>query len=265
MQHVEYLREHHDEAMAAGYLQNVVVNDADIAPRDRARAILELADCLQNLGRHAETLCWLKIWMGLFPAGPETAAVAYRMGRIYTQMGLRSLARDSYYLALSFAINQGQVQNADDLQRYQRLTNGTLWALADNEYQAGEWARAAELVRPLPARGADGLRRVAGDGRLPAGRLLLPAAAKRQGRGGLHGGAGASIPSIRSRPRRGCGFTISTSWPSKPAQAQARAAGAGLDGAHRLAGATKPTGSSARPSCCSRSTARAARRCRRCC
>jgi tetratricopeptide (TPR) repeat protein len=145
LQHAEDLRRHHDEAMAAGYLQNVIVDDADISPRDRARAILELSDCLQVLGRQAETLCWLKIWMGLYSGRPETAAVAYRMGKIYTQMGLASLARDSYYLALSFAINQGQVQDAADLQRYQRLTNGTLWALADNEYQTGEWARAAEL------------------------------------------------------------------------------------------------------------------------
>jgi tetratricopeptide (TPR) repeat protein len=145
LQHVEYLRQHHDEAMAAGYLQNVIVDDVDISPPDRARAILELADCLQVLGRQAETLCWLKIWMGLYSGRTETAAVAYRMGKIYTQMGLPSLARDSYYLALSFAINQGQVQDADDLRRYQRLTNGTLWALADNEYHAGEWARAAEL------------------------------------------------------------------------------------------------------------------------
>jgi tetratricopeptide (TPR) repeat protein len=83
--------------------------------------------------------------MGLNEGRPETAAVAYRMGTIYTRMGLPSMARDSYYLALSYAINQGQVQNAADLAHYQRLTNGTLWALADNEYRAGEWQRGAEL------------------------------------------------------------------------------------------------------------------------
>ena len=145
LRHADDLRRHNDDSMAAGYLQNVVVNDVDIAPRDRARAILELADCLQSLHRQAETLCWLKIWMGLYSGRPETAAVAYRMGMIYTRMGLPSMARDSYYLALSYAINQGQVQSPDDLKHYQRLTSGTLWALADNEYQAGEWARAAEL------------------------------------------------------------------------------------------------------------------------
>jgi tetratricopeptide (TPR) repeat protein len=145
LRHAEYLRSHHDDASAAEYLQAVVTNDADISSRDRARAILDLADSLQAVQRPAETLCWLKIWMGLYSGRPETAAVAYRMGRMYTQMGLPSLARDSYYLALSFAINQGQVQNPDDLQHYQRLTNGTLWALAENEYQAGQWARAAEL------------------------------------------------------------------------------------------------------------------------
>jgi tetratricopeptide (TPR) repeat protein len=145
LQHVEYLHLHNDEAMAADYLQHVVVNDPEISTPDRARAILELTDSLKNLHRRAETLCWLKIWMGLYSGRPETAAVAYRMGSIYTHMGLPSLARDSFYLALSYAINHGQVQSADDLQQYQRLTNGLLWALAENEYQAGEWARGAEL------------------------------------------------------------------------------------------------------------------------
>jgi tetratricopeptide (TPR) repeat protein len=145
LQHVEYLRLHNDEAMAADYLQHVVVNDPDLSTPDRARAILELADSLKLLHRQAETLCWLKIWMGLYSGRPETAAVAYRMGMIYTHMRLPSLARDSYYLALSYAINHGQVQSPDDLRHYQRLTNGVLWALAENEYQAGEWARSAEL------------------------------------------------------------------------------------------------------------------------
>lgn len=145
LKHVDDLRQHDDEAMAADYLQNVVVNNPDLPERDRARAILELADSLQILHRRAERLCWLKIWMGLYSGRPETAAVAYRMGSIYTRMGLFNLARDSYYLALSYAINHGQVQDAADLAHYQRLTNGTLWALAQNEYQAGQWARGAEL------------------------------------------------------------------------------------------------------------------------
>ncbi len=144
MKHVEDLRAHHDSQMAATYLQKVVVNP-DLSARDRSQAIMELADCLGETGQTADELCWLKIWMQLYPARPEVGAVAYRMGALYTQMGLSDLARDQFYLALSSAVNHGQVQGAAELDQYTRLTCGTLWALALNEYQAGDWARAAEL------------------------------------------------------------------------------------------------------------------------
>jgi tetratricopeptide (TPR) repeat protein len=55
------------------------------------------------------------------------------------------MARDAYYLALAHAVNQGQVENTDDLKRYTQLTEGTLWELAANEYQSADWSRAAEL------------------------------------------------------------------------------------------------------------------------
>jgi tetratricopeptide (TPR) repeat protein len=48
-------------------------------------------------------------------------------------------------MALSNAINHGQVQDAGDLAQYTKLTTGTLWALAQNEYGSGNWQRAAEL------------------------------------------------------------------------------------------------------------------------
>jgi tetratricopeptide (TPR) repeat protein len=142
--HAEYLRKHHDEAGAVGYLQRTITH-TELTPRDRARGIIELADCLDAGQREAESLCWLKIWMQMYPARPEVGAVAFRLGTLYTKMGLPSLARDAYYQALSSAINQGQVQNTDDLKHYTRLTVATLWALAANEYQGGQWKRAAEL------------------------------------------------------------------------------------------------------------------------
>jgi outer membrane protein assembly factor BamD (BamD/ComL family) len=121
------------------------VTNGDILPQYRARAILELADCLGAQHQEAEALCWLKIWMELYPARPEIGAVAYRIGAIYTQMGLPDQARDAFYLALAHTINEGQVQTSDDLRRYTELTVGTLWGLAANEYQSGQWSRAAQL------------------------------------------------------------------------------------------------------------------------
>jgi len=144
MKEVEYLREHRDSQMAVTYLEKVVINH-DLPARYRAQAILELADSLGETNQTAEELCWLKIWMQMYPARPEVGAVAYRMGYLYTQMGLSDLARDQFYLALSNAVNHGEVQGAADLQEYTRLTTGTLWALAMNEYQSGDWSRAAEL------------------------------------------------------------------------------------------------------------------------
>jgi tetratricopeptide (TPR) repeat protein len=162
--HVDYLRKHHDEAGAVGYLQRTITH-TDLTPRDRARGILELADCLDAGQREAESLCWLKIWMQMYPARPEVGAVAFRLGTLYTKMGLPSLARDAYYQALSSAINQGQVQNTDDLKHYTRLTVATLWALAANEYQGGQWKRAAELfdryVREAPSAPAISLENAA--------------------------------------------------------------------------------------------------------
>jgi tetratricopeptide (TPR) repeat protein len=152
--HVDYLRRHHDEAGAIGYLEKVVTSPG-ISSRDRARAILELADFLQEAQRDAESLCWLKIWMQLYPDRREIGAVAFRVGTLYTAMGLPNLARDAYYRALSSAINQGQVQSNDDLNSYQRLTIATLWALAANEYQAGQWSRAAELLDRYVREAAD--------------------------------------------------------------------------------------------------------------
>ena len=143
-QRVEYLRKHKDDILAAAYLRQIITTD-QLRPQFRARAILELADCLEGSNQEAEALCWLKIWVELYPARPEIGAVAYRLGSLYSQMGLHDLARDSYYLALAHTINEGQVQSADDLKRYTELTVGTLWGLAANEYQSGQWARAAEL------------------------------------------------------------------------------------------------------------------------
>ena len=95
-----------DPVMAATYL-NSIVDRPDIDPRDRAQVILELADCLHAEGKNAESLSWLKIWMELYPGRPEVGAVAYRLGTLYTEMGLTGPARDAYYKALSSAINQG--------------------------------------------------------------------------------------------------------------------------------------------------------------
>jgi len=143
-QQVDYLLKHKDTVMAIAYLRNIVTNP-DLAPQYRARVILQLADCLAAQHQEAESLCWLKIWVELYPARPEIGAVAYRVGSLYTQMGLPDLARDAYYLALAHTINEGQVQNAEDLKRYTELTVGTLWGLATNEYQSGQWQRASEL------------------------------------------------------------------------------------------------------------------------
>ncbi len=144
LKRVAYLRQHGDKILAIAYLKQCVGN-GDILPQWRARAILELADCLAEEHQEAEGLCWLKIWMTLFPQRPEIGAVAYRVGAMYTQMGLPDQARDAYYLALAHTINEGKVQSAEDLKRYTELTVGTLWGLAANEYQSGSWARAAEL------------------------------------------------------------------------------------------------------------------------
>ena len=144
LQQVDYLRKHNDLIGAIDYLRQIAMK-GDIPSQYRARAILELSDCLETEHQEAEALCWLKIWMELYPARPEMGAIAYRMGTIYTKMGLPDLARDAYYLALAHTVNEAQVKDANDLKQYTRLTVGTLWAMADNEYQSGQWARAAEL------------------------------------------------------------------------------------------------------------------------
>ncbi len=142
--HVDYLRKHNDVTMAISYLRQLVTNQ-NLLPQDRARVIVELADTLQASHQEAESLCWLKIWMQLYPSRPEFGAVTFRIGTIYTHMGLPDLARDAYYLTLAHSVNDGQVQSEEDLREYTKLTVGTLWALAANEYEAGQWSRAAEL------------------------------------------------------------------------------------------------------------------------
>jgi outer membrane protein assembly factor BamD (BamD/ComL family) len=141
---VDYLRKHNDSIEAIDYLRRIAMK-GDILPQHRARAIIELADCLETQHQEAEALCWLKIWIELYPTRPEMGAIAYRMGTIYTKMGLPDMARDAYYLALAHSVNEGQVQDANDLKQYTRLTVGTLWAMAANEYESGQWTRAAEL------------------------------------------------------------------------------------------------------------------------
>jgi len=141
---VEYLRKHNDYIMAISYLRELVTN-GNLRSQYRARAILELADCLDHERQPAEALCWLKIWAELYPARPEFGAVAYRTGSLYSRMGLPDLARDAFYLALAHSVNDAQVHDAEDVQRYMRLTEGTLWAMAANEYENGQWARGAEL------------------------------------------------------------------------------------------------------------------------
>jgi outer membrane protein assembly factor BamD (BamD/ComL family) len=141
---VAYLRKHNDNFMAVSYLRKILANTT-LRPQYRARCMLELSDCLAASHQEPEALCWLKLWTEMYPSRPEIGAVAYRLGTMYTRMELPDLARDAYYLALAHTINQGEVQTPEDLKQYTRLTVGTLWALAANEYQAGQWARAAEL------------------------------------------------------------------------------------------------------------------------
>jgi len=143
-QQVDFFRKHNDNIMAIAYLRQLITY-GNFIPQYKARAILELADCLDAAHQKAEALCWLKIWAELFPARPEMGSVAYRIATLYTQMGLSDLARDAYYLALAHTVNDGQVQSAVDLKSYSRLTEATLWGLSANEYQSGNWARAAEL------------------------------------------------------------------------------------------------------------------------
>jgi outer membrane protein assembly factor BamD (BamD/ComL family) len=143
-QQVDYLRRHNDPVQAIDYLKHLATN-ASLLPQDRSRAMIELADTLQARGDDAEALWGLKIWAELFPGRREFAAVAYRMAGFYSKMGMPDLARDAYYLALAHAVNQGQMVSGDDLMNYSKLTTATLWGLAANEYQAGLWARAAEL------------------------------------------------------------------------------------------------------------------------
>jgi tetratricopeptide (TPR) repeat protein len=141
---VESLRSRHDPIQAIDYLRKIVVN-GDIRPQYRARAIIELSDLLDTQGDAAEALCWLKMWGQMFPARPEYSAVAYRIGTLYNKMGMPDLARDAYYLALGHAVNQGTLKDDAELKNYQRLTNATLWGLASNDYQAGNWKRAEML------------------------------------------------------------------------------------------------------------------------
>lgn len=144
LQRASYLRGHNDPILAITYLRQIVTN-SDLLPPQRAVAILMLADYLGEQHQEAEALSWLKIWQGLYPGRPEAGAVAYRIGTYYSNMGLPDLARDSFYMALSSTLNQGSVENPEDLKQYQRLTDATLWALSQNEYNGGKWARAAEL------------------------------------------------------------------------------------------------------------------------
>jgi outer membrane protein assembly factor BamD (BamD/ComL family) len=141
---VDSLRARHDPIQATDYLRKIVVN-GDIRPQYRSRAIIELSDLLDTQGEPAEALCWLKMWGQMFPARPEYAAVAYRIATLYNKMGMPDLARDAYYLALGHAVNQGTLKNDADLKNYQRLTNATLWGLAANDYQAGNWKHAQML------------------------------------------------------------------------------------------------------------------------
>jgi tetratricopeptide (TPR) repeat protein len=142
--HADYLRAHHDPYLAVSYLKEIATNST-VLPQDRARAIVELADTLQSQGNEAEALCWLKTWCALFPARREFAGVAYRIASFYDKLGMTDLARDAYYLSLAHAVNQGDMIGKDDLTYYSKLTAATLWGLADNEYEAGQWSRAAEL------------------------------------------------------------------------------------------------------------------------
>jgi outer membrane protein assembly factor BamD (BamD/ComL family) len=144
LEHVEFLRRHNDPVMAIEYLKSIMTNPS-LLPQDRSRVIIELADTLQLRGENAEALCWLKVWTQLFPGRREFAAVAYRIAEFYSKMGMPDLARDAYYLALAHAVNQGEMVNPGDLMNYNKLTTATLWGLAANEYQAGQWPRAAEL------------------------------------------------------------------------------------------------------------------------
>jgi len=253
-QQVDYFRKHNDNIMAIAYLRQLITY-GNFIPQYKARAILELADCLDAAHQKAEALCWLKIWAELFPARPEMGSVAYRIATLYTQMGLSDLARDAYYLALAHTVNDGQVQSAVDLKSYSRLTEATLWGLSANEYQSGNWARAAELFEryrkeaPFPWK------------KPPISKPIATTNSSRPTRRRLSTRRPwLNTRSTRLLPKRACVSIISTSLrtsPKRPGRSSNHWPGPFAPSGRR----TKPTGRSKPPGCCLPSTKRTTSSC----
>ena len=95
LRQAEYLRTHRDTVMLISYLQQSLF-DPDISDLDRSRGMIELADA-PSRGAPPGRCDGLAETLAATAPGPsgEAGAVAYRLGSLYTQMGLPSLARDT--------------------------------------------------------------------------------------------------------------------------------------------------------------------------
>jgi len=133
----------------------------------------------------AEALCWLKIWVELYPNPSRNwlSRLPDRHTLLADGIDWTDLARDAFYLALAHSVNEAEVHDAEDVKRYMRLTDGTLWAMAANEYENGQWSRGAELFARYRKEATSARPAFAGKGGFSPSRLLLPAQADRQGHG----------------------------------------------------------------------------------
>lgn len=133
------------DRILARHLLEGVLKRPDLSKDERALAILLQASISLENGNVAEAIVWLHTWLDEFPAHPELPYVHFLMGQCYLEIGAFERARDAFYNTLSTTVVKAS--NTDEpLSSYPlMLSKVTKWALAETEYQRGDWERAREL------------------------------------------------------------------------------------------------------------------------
>ena len=200
LKQVDYYRAHHDDDMAASYLEKVAVNPS-LPAQDRAQAILVLADALETVQRRGGRVVLAQGLDAIVSGPPGSRSGGVSHGRALHSHGANGAGAR---FVLPRAIQRGESRPSAGRRRLATLCQ------AHHRHALGPGAQRIQIGR-LAARAAELFDRFQHEAQTPppgetraraifSGGLLLPGARSRQGDGRLHGGAeGPSIPSARAR------------------------------------------------------------------
>ncbi|MEM9444247.1 MAG: tetratricopeptide repeat protein [Verrucomicrobiota bacterium] len=133
-----------DGIMAKSLLDTLLLR-SDLTVDERALATMLQASLALDNGDVAEGIVWLHSWLDQFPHHIEVPYVHFLLGQCYMEVAAYDRARENFYLTMSTSVLKVSNSKGEATTYPMMLSKVAKWALAETEYQRGNWPRAREL------------------------------------------------------------------------------------------------------------------------